>query len=166
MSNELLNEQSEAWASVERAIWPDGPAHGSGSAVYSALKARLIADLKRWIEMYAMSASRWADVLTYFDLAEDATPSDVIARAQRWHDPDAVAAVINRHAQAATPDPLDAAVELGEAAVRLAWESRNDDMQRWFVDEVLRMRGLPSDRAVIDAARAALAQPATSEAAE
>jgi hypothetical protein len=42
---DLLDETSEAWTSVERAIWPNGPAHGTGSGAYAALKARIIAAL-------------------------------------------------------------------------------------------------------------------------
>jgi hypothetical protein len=42
----LLDELSEEWQSVERAIWPNGPAHGTGSGVYAALKARIIARLR------------------------------------------------------------------------------------------------------------------------
>ena len=43
---DLTNEMDEAWTSVERAIWPDGPAHGHGSGAYSGLKARIIAVLR------------------------------------------------------------------------------------------------------------------------
>lgn len=38
----LLDETSEDWLRVERAVWPNGPASGTGSGVYSALKARII----------------------------------------------------------------------------------------------------------------------------
>lgn len=38
----LLDETSEDWLRVERAIWPNGPAAGTGSGVYAALKARVI----------------------------------------------------------------------------------------------------------------------------
>jgi len=41
----LLDETSEEWTSVERAIWPDGPAHGHGSGAYAVLKAKIIAAL-------------------------------------------------------------------------------------------------------------------------
>lgn len=43
----LMDELSEEWTSVERAIWPDGPAHGHGSGAYAALKARIIAVLRQ-----------------------------------------------------------------------------------------------------------------------
>jgi hypothetical protein len=44
-AEELADEMSEAWTTVERAIWPDGPASGHGSGVFAGLKARLIATL-------------------------------------------------------------------------------------------------------------------------
>jgi hypothetical protein len=34
-----------AWQAVERAIWPQGPAHGTGSGAYAALKGRVIREL-------------------------------------------------------------------------------------------------------------------------
>jgi hypothetical protein len=41
----LLDELSDEWTSVERAIWPNGPAHGTGSGAYAALKAKIIDSL-------------------------------------------------------------------------------------------------------------------------
>jgi hypothetical protein len=43
----LLDEMSERWVSVERTIWPDGPAHGHGSGAYAGLKAEIIARLRK-----------------------------------------------------------------------------------------------------------------------
>jgi hypothetical protein len=43
----LLDETSERWQSVERAIWPNGPADGHGSGVYAGLKADIISTLAR-----------------------------------------------------------------------------------------------------------------------
>lgn len=45
--DELLDEMGEPWLKVERAIWPDGPAHGHGSGEYAGLKAEIIATLRR-----------------------------------------------------------------------------------------------------------------------
>lgn len=45
VSEGLLDEMSEDWQSVERAIWPNGPASGTGSGAYAGLKARIIAAL-------------------------------------------------------------------------------------------------------------------------
>jgi hypothetical protein len=38
----LADEMSNEWTSVERAIWPDGPASGHGSGAYAGLKASVI----------------------------------------------------------------------------------------------------------------------------
>jgi hypothetical protein len=62
-AEELADEMSEAWTTVERAIWPDGPARGHGSGVYAGLKARIIATLDAERAAHTADRERIAAVL-------------------------------------------------------------------------------------------------------
>jgi hypothetical protein len=42
---EYADEQAEVWLQLERNIWPNGPAHGSGSGFYTVFKSRLVSRL-------------------------------------------------------------------------------------------------------------------------
>jgi hypothetical protein len=95
---DLLDEMSEAWTSVERAIWPEGPAHGHGSGVYAGLKARIIRALSvpaptlpalreaviEWVEAEngvrkdAPSREEWNRVLKAREALRDAVPVDPV----------------------------------------------------------------------------------------
>jgi hypothetical protein len=148
----LLDETSDAWTVVERAIWPDGPARGHGSGVYAAHKARVIAALAeavraghpdskgrriggrtgngrytraaQWREMYVRIAERWAVLLDRLDLAEDATPDDVLdaARASVALDGAAIRRAIDEACSLTNPRLSE--VEWDAVAARLTDPSR------------------------------------------